>query len=48
MQSIQDPKNSVDKIRAQLNVKEKGKFLAQPQSNLKGQHEVYENVHPKN
>ena len=40
MQSIQDFKNSVDRIEAQLNAKERGKFLAQPQSNPKGQHEV--------
>ena len=40
MQSIQDLKNSVDRIEAQLNTKERGKFSAQPQSNPKGQHEV--------
>ena len=48
MQSIQDLKNSVDRIEAQLNVREKEKFPTQPQSNPKGQHEVHKNVHPKN
>ena len=44
MQSIQDLKNSVDRIEAQLNAREKGKFPAQPQSNPKGHHEQYEQV----
>ena len=48
MQSIQDLKNSINKIEAQLNTREKEKFSAQPQSNLKGQHKVHGNVHPKN
>ena len=44
MQSIQDLKNSVDRIEAQLNAREKGKFPAQPQSNPKGHHEQHEQV----
>ena len=44
MQSIQDLKNSVDRIEAQLNAREKRKFLAQPQSNLKDQHGQPEQV----
>ncbi len=42
MQSLQELKNSVGRIEAQLNVREKGTFPAQPQSNPKGQHEVHE------
>jgi len=33
MQNIQDLKNSVDRIKSQLNVREKGKFSAQPEPN---------------
>ena len=44
MQSIQDLKNSVDRIEAQLNAREKGKFPAQPQSNPKGHQEQHEQV----
>ena len=44
MQSIQDLKNSVDRIEAQLNAREKGKFPAQPQSNPKGHYEQHEQV----
>ncbi|XP_038989072.1 uncharacterized protein LOC120112931 [Phoenix dactylifera] len=42
MQSLQELKNSVGRIEAQLNVRGKGTFPAQPQSNPKGQHEVHE------
>ncbi|XP_038978855.1 uncharacterized protein LOC120109176, partial [Phoenix dactylifera] len=42
MQSPQELKNFVGRIEAQLNVREKGTFPAQPQSNPKGQHEVHE------
>ncbi|XP_038975731.1 uncharacterized protein LOC120106749, partial [Phoenix dactylifera] len=42
MQSLQELKNSVGRIEAQLNVRERGTFPAQPQSNPKGQHEVHE------
>ena len=44
MQSIQDLKNSVDRIEFQLNAREKEKFPAQPQPNPKGHHEQHEQI----
>jgi hypothetical protein len=42
MQNIQELKNSVDRIEPQLNVREKGMFLAQPQTNPRTQGGVNE------
>jgi hypothetical protein len=42
MQNIQELKNSVDRIESQLNVREKGMFLSQPQTNPRTQGGVNE------